>query len=78
MKTNVKVFLLVHRYLGFALSLLFAIWFLSVFAMMYVRYPIMRQHEKLQHLPPVDLQACKLNLNEVLTVAGVNDTLIGG
>lgn len=75
MKTTVKVFLLVHRYLGFALSLLFVVWFLSGFAMMYVRYPTMRQHEKLQHLPPVDLQACKLNLNEALTVAGVHDTL---
>jgi len=75
MKVAVKVFLLVHRYLGFALSLLFVVWFLSGFAMMYVRYPTMRQHEKLQHLQPVNLQACKLNLKEALTVAGVKDTL---
>lgn len=75
MKFAVKLFLLVHRYLGFALSLLFVIWFLSGFAMMYVRYPTMRQHEKLQNLPPLDLRTCKLNLYEALTVAGVGDTM---
>lgn len=75
MKTTVKLFLLVHRYLGFALSLLFVVWFLSGFAMMYVRYPTMRQHEKLQNLPQVDMQSCKLNLKEALTAAGVRDTM---
>ncbi|PSL26428.1 PepSY domain-containing protein [Chitinophaga ginsengisoli] len=75
MKTTIKFFLLVHRYLGFALSLLFVVWFLSGFAMMYVRYPTMRQHEKLQNLAPVDLQLCKLNLNEALVIAGVKDTM---
>lgn len=75
MKAAVKFLLLVHRYLGFALSLLFVIWFLSGFAMMYVRYPTMRQHEKLQNLPPLNLATCKLNLREALAVAGVKDTM---
>ncbi|CAG5075001.1 hypothetical protein DYBT9623_05538 [Dyadobacter sp. CECT 9623] len=58
MKATAKLFLVVHRYLGFALSLLFVIWFISGFAMMYVRYPTMRQHEKLQNLSPLDLSSC--------------------
>ena len=75
MKLFTKIFLLIHRYLGLALSLLFVIWFLSGFAMMYVKYPTMNHHEKLQNLPVVDLTNCKLNLPEALKKAGINDTL---
>ena len=75
MKKVTKIFLLVHRYLGIALSLLFVIWFLSGFAMMYVKYPTMRQNERLQQLPVVDLSSCKLSLSEALNTAGISDTL---
>jgi uncharacterized iron-regulated membrane protein len=75
MKQITKIFLLVHRYLGFALSLLFVIWFLSGFAMMYVKYPTMRQNEKLQNLPVVDLSQTKFTLQQALQKANITDTL---
>lgn len=75
MKALTKFTLLLHRYLGFALSLLFVIWFLSGFAMMYVKYPTMKQNERLQNLPVVDLSQTKLSLHEALQKAAIKDTL---
>lgn len=75
MKLTTKIILLIHRYLGIALSLLFVIWFLSGFAMMYVKYPTMRQHERLQQLPVADLSNCKLTLSQAMDTAGISDTL---
>jgi len=75
MKIFIKFFLLIHRYLGLALSLLFVIWFLSGFAMMYVKYPTMSQHEKLRNLPVANFANCKLNLPEALKKANISDTL---
>jgi hypothetical protein len=48
-----KAILLIHRYLGFVLSLLFVIWFLSGFVMMYAGYPTMKYEQRLQQLPVV-------------------------
>jgi hypothetical protein len=75
MKQITKIFLQVHRYFGFALSLLFVIWFLSGFAMIYVKYPTMRQNERLQNLPVVDLSHARLSLTEALEIAAIKDTL---
>ncbi|GGM83450.1 hypothetical protein GCM10010967_13990 [Dyadobacter beijingensis] len=75
MKNVTKLTLLIHRYLGFALSLLFVIWFLSGFAMMYVKYPTMRYHERLQRLPAPDFSQAKLTVTQALGSAGVKDTL---
>lgn len=75
MKKLVKLTLLVHRYLGFALSLLFVVWFLSGFAMMYVKYPTMRYHERLQHLPAPDFSKANLTIAQALDSAGIKDTL---
>jgi hypothetical protein len=75
MKHLIKFFLLVHRYLGLALSLLFVIWFLSGFAMMYVKYPTMRQNERLQNLHVAQFQNAKFNLKQAMEQAGVIDTV---
>ena len=75
MKNITKYILLLHRYLGFALSLLFVIWFLSGFAMMYVKYPTMRQNERLQNLPVVDLIRVDLSLKDALAKTNITDTL---
>lgn len=50
-----KAILLIHRYLGFVLSLLFVIWFLSGFVMMYAGYPTMKYEQRLQQLPVVHI-----------------------
>lgn len=75
MKKLVKLTLLIHRYLGFALSLLFVIWFLSGFVMMYVKYPTMRYHERLQRLPAADFSKADLTIAQALDRANVTDTL---
>ncbi|SEI38284.1 PepSY-associated TM region [Dyadobacter sp. SG02] len=75
MKKLIKLTLLMHRYLGFALSLLFVIWFLSGFAMMYVKYPTMRYHERLQRLPAPGFSKAHLTIAQALDSAGIKDTL---
>ena len=75
MKYFTRFFLIVHRYLGLALSLLFVVWFLSGIAMMYVRYPTMRQNERLQNLHVVDFTNANLHVQQALDKAGLADTL---
>lgn len=70
-----KAMLLIHRYLGFALSVLFVLWFLSGFVMMYADYPTMKQHQRLQHLFPVNLKPCQLGPQQAMQRAGITDTL---
>ena len=53
--------ILVHRYLGIALSLLFLIWFVSGIAMIYARdMPRLTPQSRLAHLPPIDLDRIRL------------------
>lgn len=59
-KMKWRAILLIHRYLGFALSLLFVVWFLSGMMMMYVTYPTMKYEQRLQQLPVVNLAQCHL------------------
>ena len=67
--------LLIHRYLGFALSVLFVVWFVSGFVMMYVSYPTMMQHQRLQQLPPAILRQCRLSPQQAVERAGRADTV---
>lgn len=55
-----KAVLLLHRYLGFALSLMFVVWFLSGMMMLYVTYPTMKYEQRLQHLPLLRLDQCHI------------------
>jgi len=54
-KMKFKAVLLIHRYLGFALSLMFVVWFLSGMMMMYVTYPTMKYEQRLQQLPVLNV-----------------------
>lgn len=75
MKKLIKLTLLIHRYLGFAFSLLFVVWFISGFATMYVKYPTMRYHERLQRMPVPDFSHANLTIAQAVGSAGVTDTL---
>ncbi|OMP76288.1 PepSY domain-containing protein [[Flexibacter] sp. ATCC 35208] len=55
-----KAILLIHRYLGFALSGMFVVWFLSGMMMMYVTYPTMKYEQRLQRLPVLKLEQCHI------------------
>lgn len=59
-----KGILLIHRYLGVGLCLLFVVWFLSGFVMMYVRFPTMKHQERLERLPESDFRNCRVSLSE--------------
>lgn len=53
--------ILVHRYLGIALSLLFLVWFVSGIAMIYARdMPRLTPQSRLAHLPPIDFDRVHL------------------
>jgi hypothetical protein len=53
-----RVLLLVHRYLGIALGILVALWCLSAFVMMYVRFPDLTDQEHLAGLSNLDMERC--------------------
>ena len=59
-----------HRWLGIALCLLFAMWFVSGVVMMYVGYPKLTAHERLAHLPPLQAEAGLLPPQQALHLAG--------
>ncbi|MES2732513.1 MAG: hypothetical protein V4714_12220, partial [Bacteroidota bacterium] len=75
MKKLTKGLLLIHRYLGFGLSVLFVVWFLSGFVMMYTSYPTMEQHQRLQQLPVIDFSHAQLSPSEAVLKVGITDTL---
>lgn len=48
---------LIHRWIGIASCLLFAVWFASGLVMIYVPYPSLTKAERLAHLQPIDWSA---------------------
>ena len=66
-----KSVILLHRYLGIALSLLFVIWFASGITMMYAGgMPRLAADERLERLPAVDLRAVRVTPAEAAEKAG--------
>jgi PepSY-associated transmembrane protein len=62
--------ILIHRWLGIVLSLLFVVWFISGIAMIYAGgMPSLTREERLERLPPLDLSKIKLNPSEALEKA---------
>lgn len=66
---------LTHRWLGVALCVLFAMWFVSGMVMMYVGYPKLTQAERLTHLPALRAAAVPLEPAQALAAAGLNGPL---
>ena len=59
-----------HRWLGIAMCLLFALWFASGVVMMYVEYPELTEEERLGYLPLVDLDQVHLTPFEAASQSG--------
>src|SRR5215468_9114156 len=53
-----RALVVLHRYLGVAVGLLMAVWFVSGIVMMYVGFPRLTEAERLRALAPVPWQAC--------------------
>ena len=62
-----------HRYVGIALCLLFALWFVSGVAMMYVRMPILFPADRFGYLQPFDPARIKLTPVEAAEKAGLTE-----
>ena len=64
--------ILVHRYLGIALSLLFVVWFLSGIAMIFARgMPSLTPELRLERMPSLDPARIRLSPSEAARQAGV-------
>src|SRR5512138_717040 len=65
-----RTLILVHRYLGIPLSLLFVLWFVTGIAMMYVGgMPALDPTARLERLPSLDLAAVRLTPAEAAAKA---------
>src|SRR5688572_28863732 len=67
-----KSLILIHRYLGIALSLLFVVWFISGIGMMYAGgMPRLTPQLRLERISALDLRAVKLTPSEAADAAGL-------
>ena len=72
MKLRIKRSLfLVHRWFGVAMCMLFALWFGTGIIMMYVEYPELTEEERLDTLPPLDLAAVAVSVDDAIAVSGL-------
>src|SRR5271154_2203081 len=53
-----RILIVTHRYLGVAVGLLMAMWFVSGIVMMYVGLPRITEDQRVRILPPISWQAC--------------------
>ena len=72
-----RFLVLVHRYVGIAISLIVLLWCVSGTVMMYVQYPVMSSADRLQGLAPFSLPAEVLEGRSApLTDALVSDFVV--
>lgn len=66
---------LIHRWLGIAVCLFFAMWFVSGIVMVYVGYPKLTHAERLAHLPALDTASGLLGPAQALQAGDVHGPL---
>ena len=62
-----------HRYFGITLCLLFALWFVSGVAMMYVRIPILFPADPFAYLQPFDPASVTVSAADAIIAAGLTE-----
>ncbi|MCP1841384.1 putative iron-regulated membrane protein [Bradyrhizobium sp. USDA 4524] len=62
---------IVHRWIGIATCLLFAMWFISGLVMMYVAFPRLTDSERLAALPVIPWSKVQLAPDRAMAIAGV-------
>ena len=67
-----RTLILLHRWLGIAGNLLFVVWFASALVMMYARMPALDPGDRLNRLPPLDLEAVRIDPAEAAAAAHVD------
>lgn len=58
MRRVLRTFVLIHRYLGIAMCLLFAMWFATGIVMLFVPYPALTSAERFAGMEPLKLHRC--------------------
>jgi hypothetical protein len=70
-----KWMILIHRWLGIALSLLFVVWFVSGIAMIYARgMPSLTSAVRLERMPPLDFSRIRVTPLQAAEVGVVGET----
>ncbi len=67
-----RALILLHRWLGIAGNLLFVVWFASALVMMYARMPALDPGDRLNRLPPLDLDAVQVAPAQAASAAGLD------
>ena len=67
-----RALILLHRWLGIAGNLLFVVWFASALVMMYARMPALDPGDRLNRLPPLDLDAIQVAPRQAAEAAGLD------
>ena len=67
-----RALILLHRWLGIAGNLLFVVWFASALVMMYARMPALDPGDRLNRLPPLDLDAVQVAPPQAAEAAGLD------
>jgi uncharacterized iron-regulated membrane protein len=62
---------IIHRWIGLATCLLFAMWFASGIVMMYVAFPQLTDRERLAALPEIAWEKVRVPLDRAMAIAGV-------
>ena len=73
-RTGVKVtkgLVIFHRWIGIALCLFFAMWFVTGVVMMYVPYPFLGDGARIAKGPPIDAAQVTVSPADALAVSGV-------
>jgi hypothetical protein len=68
-----RALILVHRWLGIAFCLLFAMWFVSGIVMHFVPFPGLTETERMTGLAPVELSRVVRGPAEAVQASGIND-----
>jgi hypothetical protein len=68
---TLDLLVIVHRWVGTALCLVFALWFASGIVMMYAGYPVIGEGAKLARTPSLDAAAMRLTAAEAYAQAGL-------
>jgi uncharacterized iron-regulated membrane protein len=75
MRRALRTLVLVHRYLGIALCLLFAMWFASGIVMLFVPYPELTSAERFKGLAPLNLSKCCVSPAAAYAKSGLTEPL---
>lgn len=67
-----RALIFLHRWLGIAGNLLFVVWFASALVMMYARMPALDPGDRLDRLPPLDLDSVRVGPARAAGTAGLD------